>query len=216
MKLLKKITSLIGNRNKKKIVLIKSKFGLAAVRVCGAVLVDGGGSGQGGGCSTGDSSGPCIGAMAGGPNGSCPCQGLYNTRGGDGPICPPDLGGGCTNFNGTAPVYWKNYGFNDNFSRILFKGHDVEYKESISNLDGLDSVFFGNVTIKNKNDEDCMLVQFDIKIINPIILIKMYNFTLQETKQIFFKTEQEKKYYENLLNGSNIVMPLVEFEDLKF
>ena len=79
MQVIDKIRNFITPKKNKNKVLIKSKFGLPAVRVCGVVLADGGTATAGGSLQTGAAAGVAATLAAGGSNLAAGANNLANT-----------------------------------------------------------------------------------------------------------------------------------------
>jgi|688.fasta_scaffold141580_3 hypothetical protein len=192
MNLLNKIKSLIPNRkNKKDLVLVKSKIGIPTVRVCGVVLVDSG-------------TNPCTGQQCSN-DGSCPCNAWYS------PTCPiqnPCLTLGCANYGGVAITYLDSpKPSEENQENIYFGGNSLEFKDSIVSLDGIHNVIFGKAVLSDDSATDCMCVKYNPNLVSSLVLIKIYNFIPAEEKKIICDSERIIDI-EELLSSNEIKIPV--------
>ena len=207
MKLLNKMKSLIyKNKNKEDLVLIKSKFGLPSMRVCGAVLVDGG------------EGGPCTQLLCSN-DGSCPCDGTYNENcPTNNPFCPVGDSSQCPTLAvGVAfidPNLLKEQNSEENIN-IFFAGNSIDFKEATIILNGVDNVIFGKANL-NGFDIECTCVQFNLNLVSPVTLVKIYYFMPIKDKKILCDSPEQLKKYKDLLSSIKIELPVVRFTNFEF
>lgn len=206
MKLLNKMKSLIyKKKNKQDLVLIKSKFGLPSMRVCGVVLVDSG-------------SNPCTG-LACSNDGSCPCDGTYNEGcPTDNPFCPVGDSSQCPTLAvGVAfidPDLLKEQNSEEKVS-IFFAGNSVDFKEAVIILNGVDNVIFGQANLNGLNIK-CTCVQFNLSLVSAVTLTKIYYFMPIKDKKILCESPEQIKKYKDLLSSIKIEIPVVLFTNFEF
>jgi hypothetical protein len=221
MKIFNKIKDIIYKNKKNNIVLIKSKFGLPSVRVCGVVLADvGTPCNPDVPCGVRDAADPCptLGVDPG-------CPGLF-------PPCPAVITDPCVGGDGTPTVYMPTpvTGYFGESSRlgehntnvleekfqnktIYFRENNLEFKNLISSLEGIIFVIFGKAIVKDSDEDiDCICVRFNPNLSSPIALIKIYHFMSIKQKEIFVENDEEKKHYEELLNNYDINIPIFKIK----
>jgi hypothetical protein len=200
MNIFSKLKNLIPKLgNKKDVVIIKSKFGIPTVRVCSVVLVDSG-------------TNPCT-LFSCSNDGSCPCFGTYDQGCPiNNPFCPVGDNTQCPTF-GVAVAFRDDLleSQKNNNSKIFFAGNSLDFKNSIISLNGIKTIVFGKVYM-DLGEAECTCVEFDQNIIGPIPLIKIYQFVPGIVdKKIFCDSRDQIKVYQELLNSSDISMPVLQF-----
>ena len=192
MNLLDKIKGLITKAKKNNSVLIKSKFGIPSVRVCGVVLVDNGSNF----CPISDASQPCL--ASDGPGQPCTLAVNIGFR-------PSDL-----------PE--KSQIKKKSITKIFFGGNNLDFKSSIIEIAGVEKTIFGKVLLVDQKEMECTYVEFDSNTINPLLLIKTYNFVVSEEKRIFCELQDQDqiKYYEDLLASADISIPISQFQSFQY
>jgi hypothetical protein len=185
MKVIEKIRHLIRKPKKGKI-LIKSKFGLPTVRVCGVVLVDNSSTGA---------------DLGGDPSGN-PGAGLNaeTSLGGDLALS------GDEQTTQTLPAFREG---NEKIEDIYLKNND-DAKDLILNLNGVITIGFGTAN----EQYEVIRVSYN-SFLDLNVLIKIYSFT-SDNKIVFAQNSKQKKKYKDILDSMNIfsvsVDDLVHFE----
>lgn len=194
MKLIEKIRNFVVPKKKFK-VLIKSKFGLPTVRVCGVQLTDGGAN------ATGQS-------QVGGPTGANQQQAAQNAAGNAGFATNLAGSGGANNFAQTfSPAFAPKL---DQIEEIYVK-NNKDAKDLIIGLNGVMTIGFGTANEKY----EVIRISYSEMTLDLNIFIKIYSFT-DGDKIIFAKDSKQKKECLNIINSMNIssvsVLDLVYFE----
>lgn len=185
MQVIDKIRNFITPKKNKNKVLIKSKFGLPAVRVCGVVLADGGTATAGGSLQTGAAAGVAATLAAGGSNLAAGANNLANT---------------------TLPTFMPK---TDQIEEIYVLNNE-DAKDLIISLNGVITVGFG----KANDQYDAIRIGYEISTLDLSALIKIYSFT-SGNKIIFAKNSKQRNEYDNILKSKNFhvdIIDLVNFE----
>lgn len=102
----------------------------------------------------------------------------------------------------------------DNIGRAFFGGNSLDFKSSMLNLNGIESVVFGKA-ICGAEEHNCTYVSFKLGLTNLESIVKIYNFISQEDKKIFFTSGEEEKEYKELFKSINIKILLTKMEDFE-
>lgn len=204
MKVIDKIRNFVKPKPKNKgKVLIRSKFGLPTVRVCGTVLVDNSAAAAAG---TDFTSVTAAETQTVASSASLTNAGLSY----DAATSSMSTGVSATQAVGsTGPIAFIPK-IGDKIENIHLKNNE-DARELIVNLNGVVSIEFG----KANEQYEAIRVSYSALSLDLNALIKIYSFTSGD-KVIFAKDPEHKKKYLDILNSMNIssvdVSDLVRFE----
>jgi hypothetical protein len=194
MKLIEKIRNFVVPKKKFK-VLIKSKFGLPTVRVCGVQLTDGGANAQGQ-------------SQTGFATGANQQQAAVTAAGSAGFATNLAGSGGANNFAQTfAPAFAPKM---DLIEEIYVK-NNKDAKDLIIGLNGVVTMGFGTAN----EQYEVIRISYSEMTLDLNTFIKIYSFS-EGDKIIFAKDSKQKTQYLNIVKSMNIssisVVDLVYFE----
>jgi hypothetical protein len=103
----------------------------------------------------------------------------------------------------------------DDSKSLFFGGNDIDFKNSIVAIEGVKSVVFGKAICDNNEEYKCTYVSYDFNLTDIKSLIKIYDY-LTEEKKLFFKSNEEKSEYNQLLKLMNIEnVQLIQIKDFE-